>query len=116
MKKVALAAAGLLLVVGISAGTVMLLNREAVPASTTVKNGLSAYELAIQYGYEGTVEEWLDSLEGKSAYEIAVDKGYSGTEQEWGKSLETCLDNPAGIKDAEFNSEGELILALTDDT
>ncbi len=117
MKKVALAAAALLLVVGISAGTAMLLlNREAVPVSTTVKNGLSAYELAVQYGYEGTVEEWLDSLEGKSAYEIAVDNGYSGTEEEWGKSLEASLDNPAGIKNAEFNSEGELVLTLSDDT
>ena len=45
-----------------------------------VENGLSAYELAVQYGYEGTVQEWLDSLVGKSAYDIAVENGYSGTE------------------------------------
>lgn len=32
-----------------------------------VENGLSAYELAVKYGYEGTVQEWLDSLSGKSA-------------------------------------------------
>lgn len=46
-----------------------------------VENGLSAYELAVKYGYEGTVQEWLDSLSGKSAYDIAVDNGYSGTEK-----------------------------------
>ena len=38
-----------------------------------VENGLSAYELAVKYGYDGTVQDWLTSLSGKSAYEIAVD-------------------------------------------
>ena len=55
-----------------------------------VENGLSAYELAVKYGYEGTVQEWLDSLSGKSAYDIAVDNGYSGTEKEWASALETA--------------------------
>lgn len=54
--------------------------------------GYSAYEIAVQNGYEGTEEEWLASLEGpqgiqgidgKSAYEVAVDNGYEGTEEEW---------------------------------
>ena len=48
-----------------------------------VENGLSAYEIAVQYGYEGTIEEWLDSLHGKSAYDIAVEAGYSGTQEQW---------------------------------
>lgn len=29
------------------------------------KNGKSAYELAVQQGFEGTLEEWLKSLKGK---------------------------------------------------
>lgn len=57
------------------------------------KDGKSAYELAVENGYEGTVQEWLASLvgetgaDGKSAYEIAVRNGYQGTEIEWLRSL-----------------------------
>lgn len=50
------------------------------------KDGKSAYELAVQKGYEGTLEEWLESLvgpEGESAYDIAKKYGFEGTEEEW---------------------------------
>ena len=30
----------------------------------TVDGGLSAYEIAVRYGYDGTGEQWLDSLKG----------------------------------------------------
>jgi len=68
-------------------------------------DGKSAYQLAVEKGYTGTVEEWLVSLAGEagvdgkngsngadgkageSAYEIAVRLGYEGTEQEWLSSL-----------------------------
>ncbi|MBQ8497971.1 MAG: InlB B-repeat-containing protein [Clostridia bacterium] len=77
----------------------------------TGATGKSAYELAVENGYTGTVTEWLASLvgeagetgadgkdgkdgvdgiagtNGKSAYEIAVEKGYTGTEEEWLASL-----------------------------
>ena len=52
--------------------------------------GKSAYEIAVENGYNGTEVEWLRSLagkDGKSAYEIACDNGYSGTEMEWLASL-----------------------------
>ena len=76
-----------------------------MPASTTVTDGLSAYELAVQQGYDGTVQEWLDSLSGKSAYDIAVENGYSGTEKEWADAL-AALANQEGstIKTASFSS------------
>ena len=53
-------------------------------------DGKSAYELAVENGYEGTVQEWLASLvgnDGASAYEVAVHNGYEGTEIEWLRSL-----------------------------
>ena len=115
-KKIIAVVVAVILVIGISVGTTLLVDKNAVPASTTIENGLSAYELAVQYGYEGTVQEWLTSLEGKSAYQVALDSGYSGTESEWLASLEATADNTASIKDAEFNSKGELILTLSDDT
>lgn len=42
-----------------------------------------AYRIALKYGFEGTEEEWLESLHGKSAYEIAVEHGFEGTEEDW---------------------------------
>ena len=63
---------------------------------------LSAYELAVQNGFTGTLTEWLESLKGTddingangkdgkdgfSAYEIAVKNGFVGTESEWLDSL-----------------------------
>lgn len=115
-KKVLATIIAFVLVVGISFGTSILTNKDSVPASTTIENGLSAYELAVQYGYEGTVQEWIESLNGKSAYQIAVESGYSGTETEWLASLKATANNVASIKDAEFNSKGELVLTLSDDT
>jgi len=62
----------------------------------TGADGKSAYELAVENGFEGTEQEWLASLkgsdgvigsDGKSAYEIAVDNGFSGTEAQWLDSL-----------------------------
>ena len=56
----------------------------------TGQDGKSAYELAVEKGYEGSLEEWFESLKGsngKSAYELAVEGGYSGSEEEWLASL-----------------------------
>lgn len=49
--------------------------------------GLSAYELAVQDGYQGTLQEWLKSLEGVDAYELAKSEGYEGSLTEWIASL-----------------------------
>lgn len=54
-----------------------------------------AYKLAVQQGFEGTLNEWLASLKGapgdpgKSAYQYAVDAGYVGTEEEFTKLMAT---------------------------
>lgn len=80
--------------------------------------GKSAYELAVQGGFTGTIADWLLSLKGetgdkgdagtngingvngtngidgvngtngKSAYEIAISRGFSGSEQQWLDSLQ----------------------------
>jgi hypothetical protein len=49
--------------------------------------GLSAYELAVQDGYQGTLQEWLKSLGGADAYEVAKSAGYTGSREEWLKTL-----------------------------
>ena len=89
-KKVIAVIMTIVLVIGVSAGTTIFVDKTGTPAMTTIENGLSAYELAVKYGYEGTVQEWLESLNGKSAYEIAKENGYTGTEVEWTASLKAA--------------------------
>ena len=58
--------------------------------SDNAQAGLSAYQLAINAGFVGTEQEWLDSLQGEAgqtAYELAVEQGFVGTQQEWIESL-----------------------------
>ena len=56
-------------------------------------DGKSAYEIAVDNGFVGTEQEWLESLKGEyagqglSAYEIAVKNGFEGTETQWLESL-----------------------------
>lgn len=70
------------------------------------EDGLSAYELAKQKGFNGSLTDWLKSLKGEkgqsgsdgtdgkqgerglSAYEIAIKHGFKGTENQWLKSLQ----------------------------
>ena len=93
------------------------------------KDGKSAYEIAVEYGFVGTEAEWIEKLkgvdgrngvdglpgkdgkngadglpgrdgingtDGKSAYIIAVEHGFSGTENEWLQSLKGA-DGKDGI-------------------
>ena len=51
-----------------------------------------AYRIAVEHGFVGTVEDWLESMKGlpgKDAYEIAVECGYEGTREEWVASMAT---------------------------
>ena len=66
------------------------------------KDGKSAYEIAVEHGYQGTEEQWLESLkgaDGKSAYEIAVEHGYVGTEEQWLASLKGIKGDKGGKGD-----------------
>ena len=107
-------------------------------------NGKSAYDIAVEHGFKGTEEEWLESLKGekgdsgnpgtngqngsngKTAYDIAVENGFEGTEEEWLESLKgekgdsgepgSTGQTGKGIKSTEINSDGDLIITYTDDT
>ena len=53
----------------------------------------SAYDLAVENGFQGSEEDWLASIkgdEGKSAYELYCELfGYDGTEEQWLIDLRT---------------------------
>ena len=87
--------------------------------------GKSAYEIALDHGFEGSEEEWLTSLvgetglqgdqgiqgeAGKSAYEIAKEKGFNGTEVEW---LESIGNVPTYVKD-EAKIVADNVVAIRD--
>ena len=98
---------------------------------TNGADGKSAYDIAVEHGFEGDESEWLESLkgeqgeqgpqgepgtngingidgtngtdgtngvDGKSAYDIAVEHGFEGNESEWIASLkgETGEQGPQG--------------------
>ena len=58
-------------------------NKWQIFPGTVGAPGLSAYQIAVKLGFQGTEEEWINSLKGKSAYEIAIEEGFQGTEEEY---------------------------------
>lgn len=56
-------------------------------------SGKTAYEIAVEGGFNGSEQEWINSLVGevgpggKTAYELALDNGFSGSQEEWLNSL-----------------------------
>ncbi|WBY35247.1 collagen-like protein [Bacillus amyloliquefaciens] len=93
--------------------------------NVSIVTGKSAYDIAVDNGFQGNVEEWLTSLkgekgstgatgakgdkgdtgatgakgatgvagkDGKSAYELAVQQGFTGTLDEWLASLKATTN------------------------
>lgn len=62
------------------------------------EQGKSAYQSAVDNGYDGSETEWLESLQGKSAYQVAADQGFDGDEEAFIESLRgsTGDTGPAG--------------------
>lgn len=57
---------GIILYNGMSDGSGEVVSESVL---SLVLHGYSAYELAVQHGYEGTEEEWLESLKANLAYQ-----------------------------------------------
>lgn len=55
--------------------------------------GRSAYQIALDLGFQGTRTQWLASLKGGSAYQIAVANGFVGDEQDFIDSLKGEVGN-----------------------
>lgn len=55
-----------------------------------IPNPQNDYEVAVNEGFEGTVTEWIESVNekgGKTAYEQALSNGFKGSEEDWMRSL-----------------------------
>lgn len=56
--------------------------------ASKLRIGKTAFDLAVDLGFTGTQDEWLETLIGESAYELAVRLGeFSGTPDEWVTSM-----------------------------
>lgn len=60
-------------------------------AACSAENGKSAYEIAVENGFEGTVEEWLESLKGKDGV-----SGVNGVDGVNGANGVDGIDGSAG--------------------
>ena len=75
--------------------------------------GHSAYQVALNEGFEGSVEEWFESLRGDkgdtgdSAYEEALKNGFVGSEAEWLESL-NGLDGTVAYSDLDDSQKAAL--------
>ena len=57
-----------------------------------IENGKSAYELAVEEGFEGSISEWLDSL-SKNVFDTAKEHGFDGTEEQYYKQLNSGISD-----------------------
>ena len=70
--------------------------------------GKSAYDLAVENGFKGTVKEFLYSLrgkDGKSAYELACEHGFRGSVKQWLRSLYGNASTKVGVNVATEDHE-----------
>ena len=72
--------------------SISLIGCMGVTEDVTPKQSKSLYDIAVEQGYEGTLDEWILSMfnkgEQKSVYEQAVEQGlFSGTLEDFIKSL-----------------------------
>lgn len=64
---------------------------------------LTAYEIAVKHGFQGTEEEWLESL---TAFQMAKDAGFDGTFEEWVQLLANPGSGTGGGASTEKDEEG----------
>ncbi|MBQ2308409.1 MAG: collagen-like protein, partial [Clostridia bacterium] len=77
-------------------------------ACNSAENGKSAYEIAVENGFEGSVEEWLDSLKGKDGKDGA--DGVNGADGVDGLNGSDGLDGQNGLNGEEGSSAYEIAL------
>ena len=75
---------------------------------------MSLNDLTEKYCANLNVTEVLHGKDGKSAYQIALDNGFVGTEEEWLESLKgTAYDDTAIVDDIKVIKQDILLLKAT---
>lgn len=75
-------------------------------------NGLTAYQVAVQQGFAGTVEQWLASLKGDKG-----DKGDAGPPgAPYSRRVQVIASTPTGAVDCDWSAYDEIRVTLTSPT
>ena len=85
--------------------------KKIIAEGIEASQGKSAYEIAVENGFAGTVEEWLESLKGKNGTDGK--NGIDGKNGVDGKDGTNGADG-RGITSTEINASGELVLTYSD--
>ena len=112
-----------------SEGTIPELLQEATAELERVKpfeNGKSAYEMAVENGFEGTLEEWLETLRGVGVTEVYISGRnlYATYSQPGGEEMTEMIGTVVGangrdgvngdsFSTAEIDANGDLIVYKT---
>lgn len=94
---------------------VLLLDRFQTALDNIVFEARDAYETALDNGFEGTKQEWLEHLEGDSAYKLATLNGFPGTEKEWLDHLEGDSAYEIAVKNGYDGTQAEWLLYIRAD-
>ena len=70
-------------------------------------NGKSAYEIAVEFGFNGTEQEWINSLKGEVG-----PQGPQGPKGDKGEKGQQGPKGDNGNVKIEFNKEGELVVTI----
>ena len=84
---------------------------QAVSQIPSGENGLSAYEIAVVYGFTGTEEEWLLSLKGEKGE--AGEAGIDGTAPEIRIGTVTTGEPGSQAAVEDVGADGEIVLNFT---
>lgn len=85
--------------------TITIVDNELVQNVTlaTIYRGYSAYEIAVQNGFEGTEQEWLDSLQGSGAESMQRKLDIVSNIQYIGIGAASLLETQVGWKVTKLN-------------
>ena len=80
------------------------------------KDGKSAYEIAVNYGFTGTIEEWLESLKGETgAQGPQGEKGEQGIQGEKGEQGEQGPQGEKGESGAVDLTQSKFVFTVLED-
>ena len=79
------------------------------------ENGLVAYTLTVQCGYDGNLRQWVDTMHKQTAYSLAMEYGYGESEENWESEVsDLAAGEQVDIRAAVFSEVGDLVLTMSD--
>lgn len=87
-------------------------NQEIVQDCETI---VDAFNAMVDNGYDGSLTDFISSLNTDDNYKAAQENGFTGTKKEWAEKIVEAVNNNISITNAEV-IKGDLYLCLSDGT